>query len=626
MNLYFFFKKHRIFNQTIFNNSVTGSYSITYPTGGDVDTQSNFTASLLSSIDGDLIITPSSLNGDGSFSPPNITLNNLNTSEEFTYTPSLWGIRSISYSNDRGLSDPPQHNFVSRIQVGSVGYPINTGSISINMGGFSMVNASSLWLREFGRIISGEPKSPYSDGIINKLTEGSHKLVVDVGASWKGANSSYTNPFSVVSGNTEFRKLTTTTYPTDFNPTGIPFIEGMAQQGWPPTFRLPSGLYYGYVHVTGRGDLTIFQPGDTVMFFCNGFGYPIFADPNVYTVQSVISDNVLVLDSPYIGPNHNYPIMQGYYNRNPDYTISLPTDAHLLVYHRNEDTGGADLYETYNTKQSGVQLVTSSSAYYLYDDDQSPRNNEGGVTAAGIPMAPLILNYDEAVNDRINHCLAITLTNYGGVMQHSCVWPGLAIAAGVDRTGVPYGGRFRLRKDWYDANYSSFSQINRNILKAIRDYGLIVADGGTMLQIWTAGDDRWSISDIAALESIPASALEVPLSATAPQWSITGPESGACFALAGPWEWNYLIADNKNTPASNWYLRSSLNPSMAGYTNTGPVFEQEASGHGPYSFNWTPTQTGLYYLQLTAFNQNAYWNPPPSVSGTSLAQFTFLSY
>lgn len=629
MNIYQFLKKYKIYIPTpIIYSVVSGSYSIEYPNKGDVTTESTFTASLLSSIPGDITIYPSSSNSDGVFSPASITLNNSSPTQNFYYTPSVWGARSISYTNDLGVENPPSHNFVSRIQCGSIGNPVHTGAISVNLGGFSILTGSSLWLREFARIISGEPVSPQSEGIINKLTQGNYKLSFVAGATWKGVNSNYTNPFNVVSGNTEFYPLQTISYPNIFNPTGMPFIQGLAQQTWPPTYRCISGMYQGYVHVTGShtSKFLDLKSGDTLMFWCNGFGYPIFADPNVYTVQSVLTDSVLVLETPYVGPNHEFPIVQGPYNRAATYEESFSSDAHFLVYLRNEETGGADLYETYDIKTSGNTLRCSSSVLYLYDETLSPPNRIGSTTAAGVPMTPLILNYEEAANDTINHCLGMTLTNYGGILQNSCVWPGIALAAGLPRTGVPYGGRFRLRKDWYDANVGSFSQINKNILRSMRDYGLMVTDGGTMLQVWIAGDDRWNPADFAALRTIPASALEVPISADAPQWSISGPESGACNVLAGPWTWNYLIDDNINSPAGNWYLRASLDPTMAGYTQTGPVFAQTASGHGPYTYNWTPTQSGLYYFQLTSFGQNGYWNGPPSVSGVSLAQFTFLSY
>lgn len=627
MNIYQFLQRYRIYTPVPLYSVVSGSYSISYPNGGDVATSSFFTASLLSSIPGSMVVTPVASNNDGVFSPATVTLSNASPTQQFAYTPSLWGVRSISYSNDIGATDPSSHNFVSKIQTGPIGYAIPSGAIGANLGGFSILNGSSLWLREFTRIISGEPKSAQSDGIIAKLTAGSYKMRFVAGASWKGQNSSYTTPFNVVSGNTEFLPLKTVTYPNAMSPTGMPFIQGLAQQTWPYFFGLVSGVKPGHVHITGSqvSNFSVYKSGDTVLFSCNGFGFPIFFDPTYYEVQSVITDAVLVLKTPYMGPTNAFAYISGPYNRSATYEDSFPSDAHLHVYLRNEETGGGDLYEGYNTYTSGSNLRCTSSVFYDYEDTRSPANNVGTTTAAGIPMAPLTLTYDEAANDRINHCIAMTLTNYGFILQNKCVWPGLAVAAGLPGTGVPYGGRFRLRKDWCDANSGSFSPINRNILKAMRDYGLIVADGGLMLDIWIAGDDRWNPSDFTALSNIPASALEVPYSADAPQWSLTGPVSGACGVSAGPWTWNYLIDDNINLPRSDWYIKYTFNP--GGSFTTGPaVFFQDYSGRGPYTFNWTPPQTGLYYCYLQAFNQNGYWLGPPSVTGVSPANFTFLSY
>lgn len=627
MNFFQFLQRYRIYTHVPLYSVVSGSYSITYPTGGDVATSSFFTASLLSSIPGSMVVTPTASNGDGVFSPTTVTLNNGSPTQQFAYIPSLWGVRSISYSNDIGATDPSSHNFVSKIQTGPAGRAIPSGVIGVNLGGFSVLNGSSLWLREFTRIISGEPKSAQSDGIIAKLTAGSYKMSFLGGVHWKGANSSYTTPFNVVSGDTPLWPLKTVTYPNAKSPTGWPVFQGTAQQTWPYFFGLISGVTKGHVHITGShiSQFTLFKSGDTILFSCNGFGYPIFFDPTYYVVQQVVDNDLLIIDKPYQGPNNAFAYLSGPYNSNPTYEDALFSDAHLFTYLRNEETGGADLYEGYNVIESGGTTRCTSSAYYAYDETLSPANNVGTTTAAGIPMAPLILTYDEASNDRIKHCLGMTLTNYGFILQNKCVWPGLAVAAGLPGTGVPYGGRFRLRKDWCDANSGSFSPINRNILKAMRDYGLIVADGGIMLDVWVANDDRWNPADFTALRTIPASALEVPYSADAPQWSLTGPESGACNVSAGPWTWTYLIDDNINIPRSDWYIKYSFNP--GGSFTTGPaVFFQDYSGRGPYTFNWTPTQTGLYYCYLQAFGQNGYWLGPPSVTGVSQANFTFLSY
>ena len=167
--------------------------------------------------------------------------------------------------------------------------------------------------------------------------------------------------------------------------------------------------------------------------------------------------------------------------------FSLPLsgiDRHLLVIDPTSCSFQEiyDLYSvgtnTYNpcplcTSQSGVKY--SNSTYNL--------PVTGGVDAAGLYIMPLSLRLQEleqavASGGTIQHALRFTLQN--GYINSSFVWPATAYTneGGV----IPYGARFRLRPS-FDA--SSFSPIAKILLTQLKQYGIILADGGYGWQITT---------------------------------------------------------------------------------------------------------------------------------------------
>ena len=68
------------------------------------------------------------------------------------------------------------------------------------------------------------------------------------------------------------------------------------------------------------------------------------------------------------------------------------------------------------------------------------------------------------------------------------------------------GLRFRL-KAGYDI--SGFPPQARVVLRALREYGMMVADNGSNWFISGAPDPRWSNDDLRTLRNVPGSAFEV---------------------------------------------------------------------------------------------------------------------
>ena len=127
------------------------------------------------------------------------------------------------------------------------------------------------------------------------------------------------------------------------------------------------------------------------------------------------------------------------------------------------------------TSQSGVRY--SNSTYAL------PAN--GSSDAAGLYVMPLTLRLQEieqavATGGTIKHALRFTLQN-GYIKFNSFIWP--ATSSSLAGGGVvPFGARFRLKSSF---NITGFSPIAQILLTQLKQYGIILADGGYGWQITT---------------------------------------------------------------------------------------------------------------------------------------------
>jgi hypothetical protein len=134
------------------------------------------------------------------------------------------------------------------------------------------------------------------------------------------------------------------------------------------------------------------------------------------------------------------------------------------------------------------------------------------INAAGLPMLPLLLRYDEVyIAGEVKHPIGVTLTN--DFLSGVWVWPARGAAyqnraQWGDYKGIriPYGARLRLTAEWFHANVEDDDEVEaigpdtppggwgpgaRVILRCMRRYGLMVADGGENFDLWAVQDSRW---------------------------------------------------------------------------------------------------------------------------------------
>jgi hypothetical protein len=147
---------------------------------------------------------------------------------------------------------------------------------------------------------------------------------------------------------------------------------------------------------------------------------------------------------------------------------------------------------------------------------------KGSADAAGLPIFPGLVRYDEIASGEINHALRFTVTH----TQATFVWPARHKASRItDPNTPPMGERFRLRADF---DISGYSKTNQVILKALKRYGMLLADNGASVFISGVADKRWDDDDLKKLGGVTAADLEAVDESS---WQML-PESGRVDPLA----------------------------------------------------------------------------------------------
>jgi hypothetical protein len=174
-------------------------------------------------------------------------------------------------------------------------------------------------------------------------------------------------------------------------------------------------------------------------------------------------------------------------------------DRHVLVL----DNGNCFLYELYNSSvnSNGSWNADSTAVWDLLGNEQRPYTWTSA-DAAGLPIFPGLVRYDEVAAGKIQHAFRFTLPKTRAAFTPPAShWA----ANSSDPTAPPMGMRLRLKSSYDISGFSAQMQV---ILKAMQAYGLILADNGSALYVTGASDSRWG-SDLDSLKTVPASSFEV---------------------------------------------------------------------------------------------------------------------
>lgn len=174
-------------------------------------------------------------------------------------------------------------------------------------------------------------------------------------------------------------------------------------------------------------------------------------------------------------------------------------DRHVIVLDRE----ACMLYELFHAfpQADGSWNARSGAAYDLNSNALRP-DGWTSADAAGLPILPGLVTYDEVASGEIDHAIRFTVRQ----TRDEHVWPARHFASSLtDSRYPPMGQRFRLKASFDISGYSPDIQV---ILRAMKTYGLILADNGSSWFISGAPDPRWDNDMLHEWDDIPGSAFE----------------------------------------------------------------------------------------------------------------------
>jgi hypothetical protein len=173
-------------------------------------------------------------------------------------------------------------------------------------------------------------------------------------------------------------------------------------------------------------------------------------------------------------------------------------DRHAVIV----DASTCRLYETYATRRSGTTWYAGSGATWDLRRNALRPAGWTSADAAGLPILPGLLRYDEVAAGRVDHAIRFT-TN---VTDRRYVWPARHQAGSVSNPAYPpMGARFRLKASFSLTGYRRDTQV---VLRAMKAYGLVLADNGSPWYFQGTSDTRWTSALLDDLKRVPASAFE----------------------------------------------------------------------------------------------------------------------
>ena len=218
------------------------------------------------------------------------------------------------------------------------------------------------------------------------------------------------------------------------------------------------------------------------------FGIPYIVVPDDQARSSVTMEYVAESDpGPYPIPP-NPPIEPG------------GGDQHLLVITRDE----WKLYELFYLVRSGAVWTAGSGA--IFDLTAGTLRPAGWTSAdaAGLPILPGLVRWDEVMDaQEIRHALRFTVQNtrraYIAPARH---WA----SSSTDALRPPMGMRVRLKEAFDISGYPAAAQV---ILRALKRYGMIVADNGSDFFLSGTADARWNDDVNNTLKQVKVGDFEV---------------------------------------------------------------------------------------------------------------------
>jgi hypothetical protein len=174
-------------------------------------------------------------------------------------------------------------------------------------------------------------------------------------------------------------------------------------------------------------------------------------------------------------------------------------DRHVLVVQQ----GSCTLFELYKAvpNRDGSWNAVSAARFDL-ESHELRIDGHTSADAAGLPILPGLVRYEEVAAGDIRHALRFTTPR----TRKAYLWPARHFASdSTDDALPPLGQRFRLRGDF---DVSGFSPANKVILRALQTYGMFLADNGSPWFLSGAPHPSWNNDQLRELRRVKGSDFE----------------------------------------------------------------------------------------------------------------------
>jgi len=176
-------------------------------------------------------------------------------------------------------------------------------------------------------------------------------------------------------------------------------------------------------------------------------------------------------------------------------------DRHVIVV----DASTWTLYELFDAHPvaGGASWHAGSGAVFDLSSNALRPAGWTSADAAGLPILPGLVRYDEVAAGQIDHALRFTVAQ----TRRAYVDPARHYASSSTSAALPpMGMRVRLKASYDISHFPAQAKV---VLQALKTYGMIVADNGSSWYLSGAPDSRWNDDDLNTLKTVPGSAFEV---------------------------------------------------------------------------------------------------------------------
>ncbi len=220
------------------------------------------------------------------------------------------------------------------------------------------------------------------------------------------------------------------------------------------------------------------------------FGWKIYGMP--YTVVSGSQPKVPITFTAY--GNESDP---GPYPIPLDAKQESGSDAHMLVV----DKDACKLYELFHSARTANGWSGDSGAVWDLKSNALRPLGWTSADAAGLPILPGLVRYDEVAAGEIKHAIRFTAP----ATQRGYILPATHFAGQNNPSLPPMGLRVRLKANYDISKLTGEAKV---IATAMKKYGMILADNGSSWFFQGSQDDRWNDDELNQLKVIPGSAFE----------------------------------------------------------------------------------------------------------------------